>query len=153
MTKYLSKNKFSELLVEDLQGLVLSQEIVSPVLRISRGPQSCFAELGTYAKSEAERGFLATPSLDHDWVLDGNIVRPLPEDIEALILATFENYDLEKLSLKDVIALCNAKHESPEILVDDDVWMPAAAAAVFLRLSGTSMHREHIELILAMNTR
>ena len=66
MTDFLNKKKFNDLVAERIEGLIFFQEILSPVLRIRRGTESCFAVLGAYKKTKSERRFLPALTPEHD---------------------------------------------------------------------------------------
>lgn len=77
----LSFNDLRQAVPEDFS---LSERLIEPVILIDRVEGHIVAQLGGSRLFQGKSIFYPTPSNEHAWIVDNNILRPLPVDAPAL---------------------------------------------------------------------
>lgn len=111
------------------EDIVISSRILDPLLRIEKSDEKLQMRLYGVVNTRGERRILPSLSLKHNWVADGQTIRPLPGDIPAVIDSLFADYKVNLLSFPDVLALMRLPHDQIAIEADDKVFRPANADA------------------------
>lgn len=120
-------------LIDNLpNGWQVSKRVLDPVLMIQRRDGLFILRLFGRRRMRGQESFLPALSNYHNWVREGDIVRPLPHDIATAVAATTGDIDHEKVAFKDVIRLLRIQDPAIQILADDDVFTPARSEADIL---------------------
>lgn len=96
-------------------GFSLSERVVDPVILLDRQGGQLSARLSGRRVVRGTEIIMPAPSNAHAWVVDGNVIRPLPADIPAVLQTTIGAADAVDLSYADALALIRRK--SDEIVV------------------------------------
>ena len=96
---------FKELRKELPINHTVSERLVEPFIRIDREENRIIARLGGIRVTREDRYEFLAPSNDHSWVVDGNIIRPLPHDTSELMLAKIGDNNPDNLSFTVAIQL------------------------------------------------
>ncbi len=110
-------------------GIEASDRVLSPVLILSRSKGTFVARL---AGQRVVRDTIVTcwaPSLVHNWVIENDIVRPLPKDIGAVIKNLPHHVSTNELSFAQVVALLTQPSSLLAIKADESVFVPAKTDA------------------------
>lgn len=83
----------------------ISQRVIDPIILINRVNNKIVALLGGYRIYKGEKSTYMAISNCHDWVIDGNIIRPLPSDAPAQFDLILKDKDPCNLSYSESISL------------------------------------------------
>lgn len=110
-------------------GWKLSSRVVQPEVRISKADWGFTATLAGSRTVRGEKTFWNALSPVHNWVIDGNVIRPLPHDTPDVLRAMLGGEVPSALSFPDVIRLLRLKNPDIPVDADDSVFLPARSAA------------------------
>lgn len=110
-------------------GVLLSDRIISPVLIIERAGSAFVTRLAGRRMVRGEAINSPAPSVEHNWVLDGNTVRPLPADTPAAIVKLIGTQPEGPLSFGQVVALLSKPSALVLLEADESVLSPARSQA------------------------
>lgn len=114
---------------EKLAGdLELSERLVEACVRLRRRGQTFAAELWGRRVHRDSVQLLPAISLAHNWVSDGQVVRPLPFDSPAVVGGLLTGVNPQDLLFSDVISLLRTPESKFIVIADEDVLLPARAA-------------------------
>lgn len=108
-------------------GIVSSGRTIEPSLRLVREGQVFRARLAGVRRSAGSAHVIYAQSLEHNWVLDGSTVRPLPRDVPEL--ATELTKGRAELSFPDVVRMLALPAPPIPIIADASVFIPARVEA------------------------
>ena len=117
--------EFSKPLDADLE---LSERLVEACVRVRRRDHTFVAELWGRRAHHGTVQLLPAISLTHNWVSDGQVVRPLPFDTPSVVAALLNGMSPHDLAFSGVIALLRLPESQFIVLADDDVLLPARQA-------------------------
>lgn len=106
-----------------------SNRILSPTLEIDKIGGRYRASLGAQVVKGGKEKFIACLSNLHNWISDGNRIRPLPHDAPVFVNDALGEMDPNDLSYPDVLALMRKGIEGVDIRVTSDVTEAANAKA------------------------
>ncbi|MCC1498289.1 DEAD/DEAH box helicase [Alcanivorax sp. 1008] len=120
--------------LESLRGLLpsevsISERIIDPIVVVSRARGRIVARLAGVKMFRGRRILCFAPSNRHAWVLDGNLVRPLPRDVVAVVFGLLRGLDPENLSYGDALSLINRSDSEVVFEADDDFFRPGSVSA------------------------
>ena len=121
--------RYSELSDSLPVGLRISSRILDPILVIQLGKKGFEAVLGGVLSRRGIESIFEAPTSSHNWIVDGDVVRPLPNDIGIILSGLFGKYDLQNLSFSDVLAIARIEQDLIRIHVTPEVLTPASEAA------------------------
>nr|WP_319384382.1 DEAD/DEAH box helicase [uncultured Roseibium sp.] len=121
--------EFKYVRAQRLDGYRVSERLGDPVIVIEKNQDGYRAKLFGRRKIKGDFRYGEALSLNHNWYIDEDTIRPLPNDIVDAISSTFTEFDLQKLSFPDVLALKRLSQNLIEIELDDDVLTPAKLQA------------------------
>ncbi|MAE92652.1 MAG: helicase [Pelagibaca sp.] len=107
----------------------VSQWVLDPALRISNGPVRLAARLGGIRTLRGVQSFIEAPSARHAWVLDGNTIRPLPQDAPDLVAEVLEGADPQDVPFALGIRLTQEPNELIAVDADEEVLRSGTIAA------------------------
>ncbi|WP_231388492.1 DEAD/DEAH box helicase [Pseudooceanicola algae] len=107
----------------------VSQRVLDPALRISNGPVCLAARLGGIRTLRGVQSFIEAPSARHAWVLDGNTIRPLPQDAPDLVAEVLEGADPQDVPFALGIRLTQEPNELIAVDADEEVLRSGTIAA------------------------
>lgn len=121
--------RFRDLIQQIPDGWRISERLLEPQLRLRRGDGRYVAELFGRRSLRDTQLLLQARSLSHDWVADGDFIRPLPYNIGAVANALLAGRNADNLTFSDVVALLGADHGLIKVEADSSVYSPARAQA------------------------
>lgn len=107
----------------------LSERVVEPIIRIHPTEGLYEAVLCGARKIRGKESIIEAMSLNHNWVLDGKVIRPLPSDSGELLLKVFGSLNLTALSFADVLKMVRADQDLFRIDLAPEVLVPARDVA------------------------
>lgn len=114
----------------DQHGLHLTDEILDPIVFFARDDQGKLTvQLGAAKYVRGVETFLYAPSEEHDFVLNGNDVFPLPSDIHREIRDFFYGKKLSEISTADVLKARLSPPATLECRIRPSVFNPAKDTA------------------------
>ena len=99
--------------------------ILDPALIIRTSAEGNYARLAARIITGGVADFIEAPSLQHNWVLHGSRVKPLPRDISSLISELFRKSDPSNLSMPDILRLKEEISEQLHLDIDPKVFCTA----------------------------
>lgn len=110
------------------EGVTASSRLLAPLLRLYRDGAAFRAALIGAGQIGGRALCIEAPSLGHNWVLDGTIVRPLPADVASTVKQTLGG-NVDDLSFVDVVRLLSMADPPIRIEADPSVLKPAKSEA------------------------
>lgn len=107
----------------------VSERALDPALRIGNGPVRLAARLGGLRTLHGTQSFIEGPSPRHAWVLDGNTIRPLPQDTPDLVNEVLEGADPQDVPFALGVRLTQEQNDLIQIEAEPDVFQSGMAAA------------------------
>jgi SNF2 family DNA or RNA helicase len=102
-----------------------SKRLINPILVVDKYQDSYRARLaGTFFRN-GEKKIITAQSNDSDWLLDGNLVRPLPKGICSELLMLMPDADLMDLSFSQMLSLVRQDQDLIEVSYDDSLFSAA----------------------------
>jgi SNF2 family DNA or RNA helicase len=120
---------FASLVRELPEGFTVAERILDPELRIDTEGDRIVARLVGIRVVRGTRTQLAAPSASHGWVVDGNVVRPLPTDISEVLRATLKGADPANIPYALAVRLLRAADQSIPVSATTAFLNPARVAA------------------------
>ncbi|MFQ3895495.1 DEAD/DEAH box helicase [Sphingobium sp. R-7] len=120
---------YRQLTIPTPAGWELSSRVVQPEVRIRRADGHFTATLAGSRIVRGEKRTWNALSAVHNWVADGNVIRPLPHDTPDVLHAMLGGNVPNELSFPDVIRLLRLKNPDIPVVADDSVFLPARSAA------------------------
>jgi SNF2 family DNA or RNA helicase len=126
-----------ETLPEDFQsirknppnGFRISERMGDPVILVEKSQSGYRTSLLGRRKVKGEYLYGSAISLHHNWYIEGDLIRPLPNDTTQTLETVFKGFDLQRLSFPDVLALRRLAQNLVEVELSDDVLTPARTQA------------------------
>jgi SNF2 family DNA or RNA helicase len=128
-----------DLLKEQHPHFVFSKKLISPILVLEKCGDRYKAGLAGMLFKEGSRTILPAQSNYYDWVLDGNLVRPLPKGICEELKLLAPNADLMDLSFSQMLALVRDDQDIIEVSYDDAIFSSAKIDASALETENFSI--------------
>lgn len=119
---------FAEVVKNLPPGILHSQRLLQPVIKIARGQAGFEARLYGQRTAAGESSLIPAPGLTYSWVLDRGTVRPLPSDTPDRVRDII-GAGAGPLSFTEVLSLLRL--DSPLVIVtaEPSVFTPGKAAA------------------------
>ncbi len=111
-----------------------SERILNPTLTIDRRDGKYVAMLGAVIIKSGRPTFVSCPSIKHNWILDGNFIKPLPFDSPQIIENNFKVGNTNNLSYPEIIATTRNGLPGIEIIISPSVTEKANARSENLYL-------------------
>ena len=110
-------------------GWQVSRRVIEPCLKLRRSDPGFTAELFGRRFVNGEEILLPAISLQHNWVLDDEVIRPLPRDVPELLTELLpKNYE-GTLSFIEVLELLRNEECPITIKADESVYTPGKVEA------------------------
>lgn len=107
--------EFSAVLQSLPAGFTASERVIEPVIMITRQSGRLSLGLGGKRVVRGEVRLLAAPSVNHGWVVDETVLRPLPSDAPSLIVRLLSDESPEDISYATAIRLMRFPPEGVEV--------------------------------------
>ena len=107
----------------------MSERVVAPRLVIRRNGNNFESALFGVRTVRGEERLLEAPGTDHNWVLDGSTIRPLPFDVADTLTNTFRGVNLERPSFSEVLMIARQPQDMVPVAIDPDVFAAAKSLA------------------------
>ena len=107
----------------------VSERVLDPALRIGNGTVRLAARLGGLRTLRGVQSFIEAPSPRHAWVLDGDTIRPLPQDTPDLLAEVLEGADPQDVPFALGMRLTREPNELIEVQADEEVFRSGTIAA------------------------
>lgn len=120
---------FDAVVAEFSDRFSVSERVLDPALRIGNGTLRLAARLGGIRTLRGTQTFIEAPSPRHAWVLDGNTIRPLPQDTPDMVNEILEGADPQDVPFALGVRLTQEPNELILIEADPDVFRSGRAAA------------------------
>ena len=111
------------------EGFSVSERILEPVILIGREDGRIQVRLGGRRVVRGEERVLAAPSPRHAWVVDGNVLRPIPADAPALLSRMLGDEPAENISYPTAIRLLRSRSDEIAVRAAPDVLHAGKLAA------------------------
>ncbi|HCP80682.1 MAG TPA: ATP-dependent helicase [Octadecabacter sp.] len=79
--------RFADLSKDLPPGLRVSERVLDPVVILEKHEGRLVARLAARRTVRGAEKLIPAPANDYDWVLDGDIIRPLPKDVSEALIA------------------------------------------------------------------
>ncbi len=122
-------SSFDAVVAEFGDRFSISERVLDPALRIGNGPVRLAARLGGLRIVRGTQTFVKSPSPRHAWVLDGDTIRPLPQDTPDLVAKILEGADPHNVPFALGIRLTRKPNELIQIDAEPDMFRSGMAAA------------------------
>ena len=110
-------------------GWSLSSRVVQPEIRLSKtGTEYTALLYGTRTVRGEKRQWQAL-SLEHNWVADKRIIRPLPHDSPTILREMIGNIAPGGVGFPDVIRLLRLEHPDIPVYADETIYLSGRSAA------------------------
>lgn len=110
-------------------GLELSRRIIDPIVLIGRSEVGITARLAGRRLVKGKEEIYPAPSNFHNWVLDQNIVRPLPNDTVDVFSRMFDGNDNNLISYTDVRRHLELENSDIELRLSQNTLTSGSATA------------------------
>ena len=120
---------FESLAAAPPPDLRISMRIIDPVLIVRKSGAGYQVGLGGKRRAAGKSHVLEALSMAHNWVLDGETVRPLPKDICSYVKPLLKGKNPAGMSFPGVLELLRSAKEQIAIEIDDGVLAPAKLSA------------------------
>lgn len=107
----------------------VSERVLDPALRIANGSVRLAARLGGLRTLRGVHNFVEAPSPRHAWVLDGNTIRPLPQDTPDLVAEILGGADPQDIPFALGVRVTQEPNELIQIEAEPDMFRSGTAAA------------------------
>lgn len=112
----------------------LSNRILSPVLMIEKCDGKCAARLGANVIKQGKTTFVSSPSLDHNWLLDNNRIKPLPYDVPVFVRHALVDSNPDDLKYPEILHLKKIGIEGVNIIISPEITETANSRSLSLSL-------------------
>ncbi|USD38002.1 DEAD/DEAH box helicase [Ferrimonas sp. SCSIO 43195] len=113
---------------------LFSERLLNPVLYIERKQSKYIASLGAKIRKAGQYHFLPCLSIQHNWLLDGNRIKPLPHDVPKVVCNALLEVNPQDLRYPEVLSLIRNGIEGIEISVAPSVTEKANARSAAMSL-------------------
>lgn len=96
---------FEELRKVVPDGFTLSERIIDPVIMLTRNGNRIVARLAGCRRLRGIKRIHPAPGNHHSWVLDGQVIRPLPRDAGSIFFSLLDGKNPDDLSYSAAIRL------------------------------------------------
>lgn len=107
----------------------ISERVLDPALRVGNGSVRLAARLGGLRTFRGAQSFIEAPSPRHAWVLDGNTIRPLPQDTPGLVAEILGGADPQDIPFALGVRISQEPNELIQIEAEPDMFRAGTAAA------------------------
>lgn len=111
-----------------------SNRILSPVLKIERRNGRFAARLGANITKQGKTTFIPSPSLNHNWILDNNRIKPLPYDSPVFISNALAETNPDDLKYPEILYLKKTGIEGVKIIISPEITEAANSRSLSLSL-------------------
>lgn len=111
-----------------------SNRILSPVLYIDHVGEKYTAQLGANIKKSGRINFVSCLSISHNWILDGERIKPLPYDTPDLVRAALSEENPGDLKFKMVLHLYRKGVEGMQVEITPEVFKKANTRSLGMSL-------------------
>ncbi|MCY4301922.1 MAG: DEAD/DEAH box helicase [Aestuariivita sp.] len=120
--------RFSDIQVAG-KGLQKSASILEPVCLISRENGKFIASLAGRRMTRGKAELFETPTIQHNWVEDNRVIRPLPHDAPKLFSEILSEMEPKNVSFHDVVRLTTLCEPPLRIEIGETVFTVAKLEA------------------------
>ena len=121
--------QYRELAAAVPEGFAVSERVLPPRLVIRRTEDGFGVILCGVRTVRTDERLLEAYSTEHNWVLDGRTIRPLPRDVAETLAGTFDGTDLKQPGFSEVLAIARHSQDVVPVSVDPDVFAAAKSIA------------------------
>jgi SNF2 family DNA or RNA helicase len=122
---------FESLVAVIPDGIVTSERVITPLIIIERAiSKEITARLGGYRIINGKKQIYYAPTNRHSWVLDNNIIRPLPIDSASLFSRTINGADEKNLKYSFALSLLSSTKCDILTEAKDDFFKTGASVSV-----------------------
>lgn len=111
-----------------------SNRILSPVLKIEKCDGKCTARLGANVTKQGKTTFISSLSLNHNWLLDNNRIKPLPYDSPVFIRNALAESNPDDLKYPEILHLKKTGIEGVKIIISPEITETANSRSLSLSL-------------------
>ena len=130
--------RFADVVKDLPQDFRISERVLDPVVIVEKLDGRLVAKLAGRRVARGDEHIIPAPANNFDWVLDGNIIRPLPRDVpEALIT---------KLGPDSSLGVRYGVLRQQLTESDPDIELKLSDAVLETGTSAAAMHSEEIEI-------
>ena len=105
---------YKELSAEACNPLLISESICDPVILIEKFDGKNQASLAGHVFKQGEHTYPKARTLEHNWISDGDFIRPLPLDVGVVLSKLFDGANARSLTFPEVLSL---KSRAEELLI------------------------------------
>lgn len=116
-------------------GWDLSFRVLQPEIRIFKESTDFSFRVSGTRTIQGEKKIWYAPSFEHNWVIDGSVIRPLPHDTPAIVREILGENLLAKLSFLDVVRLVRLENPVMPVVAEENVFHSAQSIAADLFLN------------------
>jgi SNF2 family DNA or RNA helicase len=120
---------FALILADPPVGFTASERVLDPVIVLSRSEGRIAAGLAGRRIVRGQTSLIAAPSLQHAWVADGTIIRPLPADAPQLVELVLGGRDPDDIPYATAISLMRGVPEGLSVEADPEILHSGRVAA------------------------
>lgn len=121
--------RFSDITVSLPEGLSLSDRILDAEVILDRKDSRITVSLVGVRTIRGTRQLIPASSIDHNWVLDGATVRPLPNDAPNALRALIGSNDPDDLAYSEAISLLSLSTDVLPVTTSEQFQKAGLAAA------------------------
>lgn len=114
-------------------GWELSSRVVQPEIRIRKEGAGFALRVAGTRTVRGEKKIWDAPGPEYNWVVDGNVIRPLPHDTPAIVRQMLAGQTTATLSFPDVVRLVRLENPDIPVTAEDSVFHSAQSTAGDLR--------------------
>lgn len=122
----LQPRDFASIAREPPDGFIVAERVLDPEIELDTHGDRIVARLVGVRVTRGHRVVLRAPSTSHGWVVDGNVIHPLPRDVVDVMSAMLEGAD--QASVPYVLAV--------RLLRATDLPIPVSGTAAFVAPAG-----------------
>tara|TARA_R110002049_G_scaffold22641_2_gene80894 strand:+ start:3359 stop:5185 length:1827 start_codon:yes stop_codon:yes gene_type:complete len=111
------------------EGMALSSRIVEPLLVIRKAGPAFRIVLAGRRMVRGTENIVEAISPSHNWICDGNTIRPLPHDTPDIFQRVLDGSDPDSVGFPEVVRLCRLTNPPLRIEADDAVFTAAGLEA------------------------
>lgn len=87
--------RYRDLVASPPEGLHLSERVIDPIVLVTKEKGELKLQLAGQILKRGQEVIAVAPDTNYDWILDGNVARPLPADIVDVMARNFgEGHDV-----------------------------------------------------------
>jgi SNF2 family DNA or RNA helicase len=116
------------------EGFSLSERVLDPIAKVTLEDGSYRVRIGANLRKAGVLRFISAISISHNWILDGNRIKPLPVDIPTFARDLLLGVDPDKLQFPDVIRISSSRPELLTVEIDETVFQTGNIRSLDQRL-------------------